>query len=232
MLFRSQFTGESRTRKTFEQNAKKENLNIQTAIEIKPLDAVISGVDGNAREIVRWIFTEASKNEIAERPFTAGSSFVVPLVTDLYDEGTLSVERARPSCEFKIRQKKKTEQAAEKAAKVNSLNELARLFNTTPSRADSVTLGNPQIPNIGFEPRVVGMAFHKKTQSKPSSAIEGESGVFFIQTEKLTALPNPNLDVTGQQRVQIQQLRMFAQRGLFDNLKKAAKITDNRFKFF
>lgn len=228
----TQFTGESRTRKTFEQNAKKENLNIQTAIEIKPLDAVISGIDGNARDIVRWIFTEASKNEIAERPFTAGTSFVVPLVTDLNDEGTVSVERARPSCEFKIRQKKKTEQTAEKAAKTGSLNELAQLFRTTTTRADSVTLGNPQIPNIGFEPRVVGAAFYKQTQSKPSSAIEGESGVFFIQTEKLTALPNPNLDVTGQQRVQIQQLRMFAQRGLFENLKKAAKITDNRFKFF
>lgn len=228
----TQFAGESRNRKAFDENARKKGLNIASAADIKPLDANIPAINGNARELVRWVFNEASVNEVAEQPFTVGTSFIIPVLTKTYAEGTMEAERARPGSEYKIRQIKKTKMIAEKAGKAGTLEEVAKVLNSSVSRADSLSFGNPQLPNIGFEPRVVGAAFHKAHLSKPSAAITGESGVFFIKTEKVDALPNPNLDVKGQQAVQQQQIRMMTQRALFDNIRKSAKITDNRYKYF
>jgi len=228
----NQFAGESRTAKQLEENAAKKKYNVLTAAEIKPLDAYITGINGNCREIVRWIFNDAEKSEVSERPFTVGTSFVVPVVTAQYEEGTMDAEKARPLCEFKIRQQKKAKAIASKAANAKSLEEAAALFGTQVFRADSISFGVPQIPNVGFEPKVVGAAFNKENQSRMSAAITGESGVFFIKTENLVALPNPNLDVSGQQNVQKQQIKSFTQRMLFEYKRKAADITDNRYRYF
>lgn len=228
----TQFAGQSRTKKEFDENARKKNLNVFNAVDIKPLDASVVGINGNARELVRWIFNDAEKEKVAERPFPIGTSYVVPVLTLSFEEGTMNAERARPTSEFRIRQQKKAAMIAEKAGKATTLDELAKNVGGQVFRADSLSFGNPQIPNLGFEAKVVGAAFNKANQQKISGAITGESGVFFIKTEGVVALPNPNLDVKGQQGVQQQQLRMFSQRSLFENKRKAAKVTDNRYIYF
>lgn len=228
----TQFAGQNRDRKQFEEAAKKQNLNIFNVAESKPLDVSVPGINGNARELVRWIFNDAKKDEVSERPFTIGASFLVPVLANKFEEGLQSADKARPNCEAKIRQQKKTAQIAEKAAKAASLDDVAKLFNTQVLRADSVNFGNPQIPNVGFEPKVIGAALNKANQQKMSAAISGELGAFFIKTENVYAVPNTNLDVKGQQNVQVMQLRNGVQRSLFENKRKATKVTDNRYKFF
>lgn len=228
----TQFAGQNRNRKQFDETAKKQNLNIFNVAESKPLDVSVPGINGNARELVRWIFNDAKKDEVSERPFTIGTSFLVPVLANKFEEGLQTAEKARPNCEAKIRQQKKTAQIAEKAAKAASLDDVAKLFNTQVLRADSVNFGNPQIPNVGFEPKVIGAALNKANQQKMSPAISGELGTFFIKTENVYAVPNTNLDVKGQQNVQVMQLRNGVQRNLFENKRKATKVTDNRYKFF
>lgn len=228
----TQFAGESRNRKSFEENAKKNKLTILNAAEVKPLDVSVGGISGNARELVRWLFNEASEGEIAERPFAIGTSFVVPLKIRSYEEGTMNADRARPLCEYKIRQEKKAELIVAKAGQNNTLEALATAYSTPVNRADSAMFSNPQVPNVGYEPKVLGAAFNKNNQAKVSKPIAGELGVFFLKTEKVIALPNPNMDIAGQQSMQEQSLKMMIQRSLFENKRKAASVTDNRYKYF
>jgi peptidyl-prolyl cis-trans isomerase D len=234
----AQFAGESRNKAQFEENAKKKGLSVFNSAEIRPLDAMIRGVgiEGNSREMVRWIFNEAKTGEVAEQPFAINNNkftvYVVPVLTHLYEEGTMSVDRARPNSEFKIRQQKKAKQIADKIGGASTLDAIGKIFNQPVNRADSVSFGNPQIANVGFEPRVSGAAFNKNNQSRVSPVITGELGAFIIKTEKVGAVPNTGMDLKAQQTALQQQMRMTVQRSMVESLKKAAKIKDDRYKYF
>lgn len=200
--------------------------------DVKPLDVNINGLQGNARELVRWAFNDAKEGEVTERPFTIGSDFVVAVLNHSYEEGTMTAQKARPAAEFKIRQQKKVAEITQKAGIVSNLDAVAKTFNAVVLKADSLSFANPQIANVGYEPKVVGAAFNKANSQKVSNAVSGELGVFFIKTENVSGVANAGLDVKTQQLNQTQQLKMFSQRMLFENKKKAASITDNRYKFF
>ena len=228
----TQFSAESRNKKQFEENARKNNYNILRADDIKPLDPTVNGIAGNGRQLIRWIFNDASVGEISERPYEIGGNYIVPMVSKQYEEGTKDAEKARPEAEFKIRQEKKAKLIVEKTGAASSLDQVAKTNGTQVFQADSVSFANPSIANVGFEPKVAGAAFNKANQSKLSSPISGELGVFYITTNKVSAVANPNLDLKSQQLMQQQQFKMFSQRVLFDNIRKAADIKDNRYKFF
>ena len=234
----TQFAAENRKQKDFQENAKKKNIEVFNAAEIKPLDPSIRGVgiQGNAREMIRWIFTNAKVGEVAEQPFSINtgnySVYVVPVLTNLYEEGVMSADRARPNTEFKLRQLKKAKQFAEKIGAAATLDAVSKAINQPVLKADSISFNNPQIKNAGYEPKVAGAAFNKANQSKISSVIAGELGVFIIKTETVGAVPNPSMDVKAQQSAQQQMLKSFMQRGVVENIKKAANIKDERYKYF
>ncbi|MBC7849577.1 MAG: SurA N-terminal domain-containing protein [Chitinophagaceae bacterium] len=238
----TQFAAENRTKKQFDDAAKKANLEVFNAAEIKPLDPAVRGVglEGNARDLVRWIFTEAEKGEVAERPFLVGDKYIVPVLTHVYEEGTMDAERARANSEFKIRQEKKAKQIADKIGNVASMDAASKALGQPVQRADSVSFGTSQVPGVGYEPKITGAAFNKAYASKPSPVITGELGAFVIQTVGVGAMPNPAVDIKAQQAAQVQQIRMFstpnqytgASAGIASSLKKGASITDNRYKYF
>lgn len=234
----AQFAAESRNKKQFEENAKKRNMEIFNAADIKPLDPVVRGVgiEGNSRELIRWIFNEAKMGDIPEQPFAINngnySVYLVPVITNLYEEGIMGPDRARPNCEVQIRRIKKAKQIAEKIGNASTLDAVSKSVNQPILKADSVSFSNPQIANAGYEPKIAGAAFNKNNQAKPSPVIAGELGAFVIKTESLGAVPNPAMDVKSQQAQQQQQMKMYSQRSVIENIKKAATIKDERYKYF
>ena len=115
---------------------------------------------------------------------------------------------------------------------LTSTTQNSKAINQPVLKADSISFNNPQIKNAGYEPKVAGAAFNKANQSKISSVIAGELGVFIIKTETVGAVPNPSMDVKAQQSAQQQMLKSFMQRGVVENIKKAANIKDERYKYF
>lgn len=231
-----QFATESRDRKSFEENAKKLGKDIFNAAEIKPLDASVRGVglETPSRELVRWIFNEASLGQVSDRAFSVGSNYMVPIVTQLYAEGIKDAKQARPNTEYTIRQEKKAKLIAEKMGTPASLEALAQTMNVPVLNADSVSFSSPQITGVGYEPKVAGAAFNKANQSALSKPISGTAGVFVLKTISVGAVANPNMDVRNLQTMQQTQMRMMlGQRGnIAENLKKKASIKDERYKYF
>ena len=69
-------------------------------------------------------------------------------------------------------------------------------------------------------------------QGKVSEPIAGNTGVFVIKGENISALPNTNMDVEGlRKQMEMQQKQMGGYRSM-EALKKAADIKDNRFDFY
>ncbi len=227
------FTTENRTQDKFNEAAKKLNLPIQNAADVKPMAPFVPGLNGSVNEIVRWLFNEGKVGTVAENPFFIGSNYVVPVVTVSYEEGIKDVKSARPNSEYRIRQQKKTAIIAQKIGNASTLEEVSKATNQPILRADSAAFNNPTFSG-GNEPKVVGAAFNKANAAKISAPITGELGVFVIKTDNVYAVANADGDVKTQQAMLQQQMRMFAQgrRNFIDAYKKSIKIKDYRYKFY
>jgi peptidyl-prolyl cis-trans isomerase D len=226
----SQFAGESRDAQTFQDNAQKGKLQRLNAPDIQPSEFSIPGLGPN-RQLVRWIY-DADLGNVSE-PFAVGDKYVVALLSEINKAGTMSAAKARNVVEPILRNKKKAEQIMKKLGSPASLDAVATASGQQIMHSDSVLFASPYIANVGQEPKVTGSAFNKDLTGKPASPlIAGNSGVYVIRVERVSALSNPNADLNQQRFMQEQQQRAIVSRSLLDALRKLATVEDNRGKFF
>ena len=226
----NQFAGESRDAKTFDQNIQKGGLQKLLAPEVAPSAFSIPGLGPN-RQLVRWVY-DASIGDVSE-PFAVGDKYVVALLTDINQEGTLKASKARAYVEPILRNRKKADILIQKLGSPASMEAAASAAGQPLQKADSVLFASPTIPNAGQEPKVVGSAFNKQLAGKAiSSAIPGNGGVFFIKVESTSAKPNPNADLEQQRFTQEQQEKSMVSYRAIELLVKMAKVKDDRGKFF
>jgi len=193
---------------------------------------MINGL-GSSREVVKWIY-EAKPGEVAESPFQVDYKIIVPVVTKLYEKGTLTVEKARPMVESIIRNQEKAKQISAKIGNASTVEAAAQATGQQVVKADSIMFNTTFIPNVGQEPKVIGASFNKGYQAKASEPIIGNGGVFVIKIINISTLPAPNVDLQQQQQelIQAQQRAYSDPRIINEILKKTVKIKDERHKFF
>jgi peptidyl-prolyl cis-trans isomerase D len=227
----SQFAGESRDAKSFDDNVQKKHYQKQLAPDITPVEFTIPGLGPN-RQLVRWIY-ESEVGNVSE-PYPIEDKYVVAVVTEINKEGIMSPAKARNRVEPLLRNKKKGEQIIKKAGSPASLDAAASAAGQTVQHADSVVFSRPVLGfNGGPEPKVVGYAFSKDLAGKAiSPAIAGRAGVFFIKVDNAGAISNPTAELQQQRFMMEQQQRSEIYNGLMDAIRKLADIKDYRGKFF
>lgn len=226
----SQFAGESRDAQSFDQTIQKDHLQRLLAPEIQPSEYSIPGLGSN-RQLIRWVY-DAKVGEVSE-PFTVGDKYVVALLTEINEEGTMPASKARNQVEPILRNRKKAEQIVKKLGIPASLDAAATTSGQQIQHADSVLFSSAIIPNVGQEPRVIGSAFNKQLIGKPASQpIPGNGGVFVIKVDNVSAMANPNADVQQQRFMLEQQQKSRIYQGLVEAIRKLATIKDNRGKFY
>ncbi|MCG7856883.1 SurA N-terminal domain-containing protein [Flavihumibacter sediminis] len=224
----NQFAGESRTAKAFEESVTKSKLTKMSATDIKPNDMMVAGL-GSSRQLVRWV-NEAGVGEVSE-PFNIDDKYVVAMVTEINEEGLMSVAKARPQVEFILRNKKKAEVITKKIGSVASLDAVATATQQMVMRSDSVRFSSPFIPNVGQEPKVIGAAFNKANQAKASAPIAGNAAVYVIKTENISAVSDGGLNADEQRKAMMQQMGQASGFRAVEALRKSAKVKDQRSKF-
>ena len=225
----SQFSGQSRNAKAFDDNiAKNPSLQKIPVDNITPAGSEIPGLGFN-RAFVKWIY-ESKIGDVSE-PFVVEDKYVLAVVTEINEEGTMSAKKARPMVEVLLRNQKKGEQLAQKIGKPASLEAVTASTGQPVNRADSLRFGMPNIPNGAQEPKVIGAAFNKALAGKLSEPITGNMGVYVIKADVASAVPNPGADVERQRQfMQMNLRRQVSQRALF-SLRRGADIKDYRGNF-
>ncbi len=226
----AQFAANNRDVKQFEENAAKQNLPVLTVTDIKQNDYQVAAL-GNSRQFVRWVY-ESKEGDVSE-PQEIGDKYIVAVITGVSDKGLMSVAKARPTAEPLIMNEKKAQQIISAKFKGgNTIEQIAQAAGVSVMHADSVGFAQPIIPNLGQETKIAGAAFNKSMVGKISDPIAGNTGVFVIKDESISALPNTNMDVEGLRRqLETQQKQMGGYRSI-QALKKAADVKDNRFDFY
>lgn len=225
----AQFAANSRNKKQFDDNAVKQKLPVLSAPDLKQNDFQVPGL-GESRQFIRWIY-ENKTGDVSE-PYEIGDKYVVAVVTGAADKGLMSIEKARAIAEPLVLNEKKAKQIISSKLKGNTLEQMAQSAGVSVLHADSVSFAQPFIPNLGNEPKIAGAAFNKSLQGKASEPIAGNTAVFIIKNESISALPNTAVNAEQlRSQLTMQQKQMGGYRSM-EALKKAADIKDNRFDFY
>ena len=230
----TKLSGQARDIKAFDNYIKQNGLaKVDVPGVVKENDAQLGGLQ-DARPIVKWAY-DAKEGEVSE-PFSVSNQFVVAVVTKKVKEGLPDVRMARPLVELFVRNKKKREEIIKKVGKNPSLEAAAAAYQrqVLTTGSDSTLTFNAAIINgVGNEPKVAGASFNKEYQTKVSPAIAGNTGVFVIKVNTISAKPLPPAAVDLQQKnMKLNQEMQSAIGKSFEALKKTADIKDKRSKFF
>jgi len=222
----AQFASTSKDVKSFNENAVKLGKQVLPATGIKVNDFEIQGL-GETRQMVRWTF-EKNVNDVSE-PIELGDTYVVAVITAEDKAGLASVDAAKPQVEGIIRDQKKAEKI-KPTLKGNSLDAIAASAKALVQKADSLSFTYSMIPGLGNEPKLIGAAFNKSLVNKVSAPIAGNSGVFVLSVNNVSAKQaQQELNFFKEETLNRTRSSLFRSNA---SLKKIAKIEDNRSRIF
>ena len=205
---------------------------VQNPTPIKENDFSVGSLE-DARQLVRWAF-EAKKGEVSE-PFSIGNDFVVAVVDKVLQEGVQDAETARNGAEVIVIKEKKAAIIKAKLGANPSLQSAAAAYNKQIQTAgtDSTLTYNAQMVNgIGIEPKLLGAAFNKAYQAKPTPAFAGTSAVYIVKVNAMKAKPADTPEMMAQQAASRMSALRSQTNNWYEGLRKQATIKDNRSKTF
>ena len=213
--------------KDFAKLVKDNKLTSSPAVRVKAIDENFGSLS-NQRQIVKWAFEGDTKIGSVKRFEIVNVGHVIAKLKSISPKGLMSIEEARPQVEPILKNKKK---AAKIIAKIKggSLASIAASNKVTVMNAVDLTIENPSVPNAGYEPKVVGLAFSSKA-GQVSKPIEGNSGVYVIDTKVVTKAPS--IKKYDDYIAKVKQQAVGNSGRFMQALKEDADIVDNRADFY
>jgi peptidyl-prolyl cis-trans isomerase D len=222
----AQFASSSKDVKSFNENAVKLGKQVLPATGIKANDFEIQGL-GETRQLVRWTF-EKNVNNVSD-PIELGDTYIVAVITSEDKAGLASVETAKPQVEGIVRDQKKAEKI-KPTLKGNTLEAIAANAKALVQKADSLSFTYSMIPGLGNEPKLIGAAFNKLLINKASAPIAGNTGVFVLSVNNVSAKQaQQEFSFFKEESLNRTRSSLFRSNA---SLKKVAKIEDNRSRIF
>lgn len=228
--FASQATDQKSFNAAAEKLQKEKGINKAVAPDITPMSYMIQGL-GSARNLVKSIY-EADLGDILQ-PQRAGDFYVVALVNEVNEEGTMTPAKARMMVEPLLSHEKKAEIIANKIGKITTLEAVAGKLQKPIEVADSLRFNGQASPMLGFEPKVLGASFNKANLNKVvTEPIPGSQGVYVIKVDNQMATPVAAGNIDEERNMRYQQMKQQARFQSLQALREAATIKDNRHKFY
>ena len=242
-----QFAGNSRDLKAFDANADKDlkpkGIQKLIAPNINSHAYDIPGI-GVSRKFIKDVF-DADRGDVLQ-PERVGNNYVVAAVTAISKAGTFSAASGRNYIEPILKNKKKAEEINKKIGKITTLDAIAASMKQTVQTADSLRFSGSGHSPVSFEHKVLGATFNPANKGKVvPEALDGNSAVYVVRVDDVTATIVENADVAAQQknlesqgRMKILMSNQYSQFGYGQQydpaavLRKAATIKDNRNRFY
>ncbi len=235
----SQFAGSATDEKSFNESFEKtlqpKGFNKGIAYDILPNSYDVMGL-GVSRDFVRKIY-DAKRGQVLQ-PERVGDSYVVAVVTEVLNEGTQPVAKARSMVEPLLRNKKKAELIKKQLGSISTLEAAATAWGKTVETIDSIRMTgaqtNPLAQTLSYEQKVIGAAFNAANRGKVvTEAIEGSGAVYVIRVDNVMAVPNAEGSVPEIRKAEIERAK---QQAAYSSpimfLREAANIKDNRSKHY
>lgn len=215
----------------FEQKAESEGLNVFESNNLTAGERRI-GTLGDARQIVQWLFRDASEGEVSEI-FDLQDNYAVAVMTGETDEGYRPLENVADEIRPEVRKKVKGQIIIEKLKGTSgTLEEIANAYGNDANvySSSDLKLSSNNLPSAGFDPKAVGIAFGLEN-GKRSEPFRGENGVLLIELQNKTIAPEI-ADYSAYKTAIQQQNQQMSTFNIAEAIKDAAEIEDVRYKFY
>ena len=189
------------------------------------------GFSNDTKDAICWAFA-SDPGDVSPSVYTFtdnqryyDNKYVVVGLKEVRNPGTPSVEEVRADIEAAVLAEKK---AATIASQVQgkTLQALAGQFATQVDTVSNAAFDRPSMPSLGNEPKVIATAVGLE-QGQTSGAIQGESGVFVVQTIRKSALGQAtNLPQIRQRMSRTAQ--GYVASTFIPSLRDGATVEDNR----
>jgi len=211
----------------FVELANEKGVTTKPVNKIGELDATIPGV-GNNRSIVTWAFNEETKIGDVKR-FSITKGYVIAQLTRRNPKGLLSIAEASATVSPILRNEKKAEMIRTSISS-SDINEIATSQSVAVKTASAISMAAPTIAGGGTEPKVIGVAFGTKV-GETTKLVNGANGVYAVRV--LAINKAPELDNYTPFANQLNaSIAPSVNTNVFDALKNAAEIEDNRADFY
>jgi len=228
----SAFAGQNRTKEAFAKASTDKGLPNKTAENVREMDSFLNGIS-SAREVVRWAYAENTKIGEVSPVFDLNGKYVVAILTGIADKGYMPLDKVKERIAQGVRNEKKAAMLADQLTQmkptVKNFDQLAMQFQAKIDTTN-LTFGGYNNSAIGREPEIVGKLFTYKA-GELIGPLKGKYGAYLVIIDHINSAPEKQ-DFTGER---MQQESVFENRAgglIFEAIKKAGKIKDNRRNFF
>lgn len=217
--------------KEFEARAKEQGLAVQEAKNVLAGDRRI-GTLGEARQVVQWLFRDASNGKISQ-VFDLEDQNVVAIMTGEIKKGYRPFESVKAEITPAVRNEAKGLVIIQKLKDAKgTLEEIASAFGSDANvySSSDLKLSSNSLPTVGFDPQAVGLAFSLEN-GKRSAPVAGENGVIIMELQTKTAAPS--LSDYSAYKMQLEQGAINRNSsGIAEAIKESSDIVDERYKFY
>jgi peptidyl-prolyl cis-trans isomerase D len=231
------FAAESSDIKSFDDNFEKKlkakGYQKGIASDIGRSSTSIRGLESASRSFVKDIYS-AKRGDVL-KPERVDNSYVVAVVTETLEEGTMSTARARAAgAESEVRTQKKGELLKKKIGTVTTLEDaIAKLGGVkTIEPVDSLRMTGGS--TMSYEPKVLGAAFNPSNKGKVvPEVIIGKQGVYVVRVEDQSTTPVAAEDINAVRQARYMQAKQsmgnqYSPNNPLSILRNAADIKDKR----
>ena len=232
-LFAAETTNES----TFIETAAEKGYEIREALKVRKNDKSIGSLTG-ARNVVFWLFNEASNDETSE-VFELNDRYAVVIQTGAQKEGTAQIEDVVNELKRKILDDKKADLIISRLSELSgSYDEISTAYGPEGRvGVANLTLNENNISNIGFAPVAIGLAFSLE-EGEATLPFKIQNGVIMLTVTTKTPLEDLNdyeayrSVVLNEQTAVRRREDPFTYQNIYNALIESVEIIDNRHKFY
>lgn len=195
------------------------------SIEVKDNSPILTGFNTRFAEdkILKLAFSEDSEvGTLVSAPIKDKDRYIIAIFAGKVEKGAPKYEDVKLLMKAECIKEKK----ALRFTKIMLNKKLDQIPGATVFDAE-VTMANVQLPNAGFEPKVVGTVFSALKDGQKTLPIEGNAGVYvvkIIKTTKAPAAKDYSVEVKKLQDAARGQLQMNVRK----SLTKLGDVIDNR----
>ena len=232
-LFAAETTNES----TFIETAAEKGYEIREALKVRKNDKSIGSLTG-ARNVVFWLFNEASNDETSE-VFELNDRYAVVIQTGAQKEGTAQIEDVVNELKRKILDDKKADLIISRLSELTgSYDEISTAYGPGGRvGVANLSLNENNISNIGFAPVAIGLAFSLE-EGEATLPFKIQNGVIMLTVTTKTPLEDLNdyeayrSVVLNEQTAVRRREDPFTYQNIYNALIESVEIIDNRHKFY
>lgn len=227
----NKFVTENRTYDQFNATIESEGMAKRSQPRLTASTYQIPGVE-NPRQIVRWAFEDKIKVGDISSIFELDNAFVVAALTEIIPEGYAPIEKIAEQNKYSILNMKKGDVAVERMkACGNDYDRMVNELGAESTTVSDISMESRSVGNFGVESDVIGIIMGMK-EGELVGPIAGNSSAFIIKNvRREVAADAPDYNTIAREKKAQFDNKVFGG-GVYNALRKNAKIEDNRVLFY